>query len=313
LWWGDPQFFRWSDENVIARIALALSEAHSIRAEGRENVIKNLASADLIICPSVFATTAFREAPFDVPIRVAFFGVDPEEFGFVDRDWDGTLKFLHAGVTQFRKGSWLIPEAFISTFDNKDDVQLTISSPRSSPMFTRLKSEYGNQSNIVFYMMREDSMLSLYRRNHIYVSPHLSEGYGLMPVEAMATGMPCILSRCSAPCEYFDKKYGWWIEMSEDYVPVSGCLPDTSGFWRLPSLESLREQMREAYENRLDASAKGEKASEYVHKKLVWELTARQIVSHIEELLNEKNISRDDRLQRGRLVTGPSGKYIAAC
>jgi hypothetical protein len=125
LWWGDPQFFRWSDSQVKAKVALALSEAHSIRSEGRERVLKNLAQTDLIICPSEFATTAFREAPFDVPIRVAFFGVDPDEFCHIERSWNERLRFLHAGVTQYRKGSWMVPEAFEVAFGNQDDVHLS--------------------------------------------------------------------------------------------------------------------------------------------------------------------------------------------
>jgi len=313
LWWGDPQFFRWSGLPVKAKVALALSEAHSIRLEGRENAIKNLAQSDLIICPSEFATTAFRESPFDVPIRVAFFGVDPDEFSYVEREFDDTLKFLHAGVTQFRKGSWLVPEAFVAAFDKNDDVQLTIASPRSSPMFTRLKSEYGGQKNMKFHMSREDVAGSLYREHHIYVSPHLSEGYGLMPVEAMATGMPCIVSRCSAPSEYFSDKYGGWIEMSEDYVPVSECLPGTNGFWRLPDITSLGEQMRIAYEHRAEMSEKGIAASEYTRSELTWRITAEQIITHIKELLDEDDFCRDDRIQRRKRVTGPSGKYITTC
>lgn len=313
LWWGDPQFFRWSDLPVKSRVALVLSEAHSIRTQGRDRAIKNLAQSDMIICPSEFASTAFREAPLDVPIRIAFFGIDPIEFFWVERQWDGVLKFLHAGVTQFRKGSWLVPEAFIAAFEQDDDVQLMMAAPRSSPMYTRLKSEYSKQRNIIFQMNREDSVQSLYHRNHIYVSPHLSEGFGLMPIEAMATGMACIMSRCSAPCEYFDKDYGLWNEMSEDYVPVSGCLPDTNGFWRLPDVKNLAEQMRKAYDNKEEVAQKGKAASEYVHNNLTWEFTAEQIATHIEEVLSEKNICRDDRLQRRRLVTGPSGKYYAAC
>ena len=275
-------------------------------------MIKNLSQTDMIICPSEFAATAFRESPLDMPIRIASFGVDPEEFSFIERSWDDQLRFLHAGVTQFRKGSWLVPEAFIIAFDSDDDVQLMMAAPRGSPMYTRLKSEYGNHSNITFHMAREESSESLYRRNHIYVSPHLSEGFGLMPLEAMATGMPCIIARCSAPREYFDKDYGWWIEMSEDYAPVSDCLPGTSGFWRLPDQQSLAEQMRYAYEHKAEAMQKGEAASEYVRNELTWELTAQQIVKHLEEL-NEEDFSRDDSLQRGEAVAGPSGKYIAAC
>jgi hypothetical protein len=113
--------------------------------------------------------------------------------------------------------------------------------------------------------------------------------------------------------EYFDKDYGWWIEMTEDYVAVADCLPGTNGLWRLPGMNSLAEAMREAYEDKEVAWFKGKRASDYVHENLTWKMTAEQIVTHIEEVLNEENISRDDRLQRGKFVTGPSGKYLISC
>jgi len=46
IWWGDPQFWRWSDLPVRHRVAIALSEARSIRAGGRETVIQNLQESE---------------------------------------------------------------------------------------------------------------------------------------------------------------------------------------------------------------------------------------------------------------------------
>jgi len=312
LWWGDPQFWRWSDMPVKARVSLVLSEARSILAKGRANVIGNLKKSDLVICPSEAATTAFREAPIDVPIRVVFFGVDPVEFPYVKREWSGKLAFLHAGVTQFRKGSWLVPEAFVMAFNPIDNAQLIMAAPRSSPMYTQLANEYGRQPNIEFRSERIETMMSTYASSHIYVSPHLSEGFGLMPLEAMATGMPCLMARCSAPREYFDSDYGWWVEMSEDYAPVTQCLPDTNGFWRLPDVKSLAAGMRQAYMTRQECEKKGDAASHYAHFDMNWKVTARSIVKHIEEVLHEKDFGSDVSVQRGELATGPSGKYIAA-
>lgn len=289
LWWGDPQFWSWSRNKIKLRIALVLSEASSIRAEGRRNVIRNLSRADAIICPSDFAAIAFREAPIDKSIYVSPFGVNEDEFRYIERDWEGCLIFLHGGVTQFRKGSWMVPEAFIDAFRTKDNVKLIIASPVSSPMFTQIKMEYGKHPNIEFVYNRESSASELYSRSHIYVSPHLSEGFGLMPLEAMATGMACIVSRCSAPREYFSAQYGWWIEMSENYVPVKNCLPNTAGFWRLPEVDSLAEVMRAAYESKHNAYQKGLCASEFVNANMTWGHTIRRIKNIIKEVLNEKN------------------------
>ena len=308
VWWGDPQFWQWSALPVKARIAIALTEAHSILALGRNKAIANLNKADLIICPSEAATVGIREAPIDVPVAVVPFGIDETEFSYVEREWlEGDLKFLHAGVTQFRKGSWLVVEAFLKAFDEHDHVQLTIASPKLSPMFTRLEAEYKHHPNIEFSSDLEESSNIWYKAHHIYVSPHLSEGYGLMPIEAMATGMVCLVSRCSAPREYFHKDYGGWIEMSEDYVPVAQCLPETSGFWRLPDIESLVAGMREAYSDRAACKSKGKRASDFVLHNLTWQHTVLGIKERVKEVIDEKSVRYTPSLQRRNVIAIHTG------
>lgn len=291
VWWGDPQFWEWSNLPVKAKIAIALSEAHSILKHGRETVISNLNQANMIICPSEFSTIAFRESPINTPIKVVWFGVDPKEFSYTDRNWDGEFRFLHAGVTQFRKGSWMVPEAFVQSFSELENVKLTIATPKITDMFTRLKHEYGNHPNIEFICEMQDSSMDLYSKHHAYVSPHLSEGFGLMIPEAMATGMPCLVSRCSSPREFFDDKYGWWIEMSEEYAPVFQCLPETNSYWRLPGVESLGECMGNAVDSRGEAKEKGKLGSEYVNKFLTWDICVTKIKKIIKEVVNENNYS----------------------
>ena len=289
LWWGDPQFFRWSRLNVMARVAIALSEARSIRYDGRERFMYNLNKAELILCPSQFAAIGIQESPIETPVVITPFGVNQDEFQYIERDWEGTLTFLHAGVLQFRKGSWLVPEAFIKAFDEDDDVSLKLATFFSpSQMYEQIKREYSGHKNIKFFEKMTDSPVELYEKHHVYVSPHLSEGFGLMIPEAMATGMPCIVSRCSAPREFFDKQYGWWIEMSENYASIDQCLPNTAGFWRVPDVDSLADAMRSAYDNRIEAQVKGACGSEFVLSRLTWTHTARKMVLYMNELLDSK-------------------------
>ena len=313
LWWGDPQFWHWHPGVVKARVALCLSEAHSILRQGREQAIANLQEAELIICPAEAATIAFKEAPIDAPIRVVNFGVDDTHLEYVERDWSGTLNFLHAGATQFRKGSWMVPEAFVAAFGSSDDAKLTILSPKVMPMYTRLKGEYGRHPNIEFIEDFLDSPLQLYQEHHIYVSPHLSEGFGLMPLEAMATGMAGIIARCSAPREYFRKEFGWWIEMSENYAPVEDCLPDTAGFWRLPDMPSLTRAMQLAHRGKELARRKGLAASEFILKNMTWKHTVAGIVRTIEEVLDAKDFGSAERIQRGVSAPARLGEYSGLC
>lgn len=284
MWWCDPEFWEWSDKKVRLRVGVALSEHHSLFASNPKKVINNINKCDILFCPSRFAMRAFLESPINVPIYLMPFGVNPEEFYYVKRDFS-SLRFLHLGVTQFRKGSWLACEGFIKAFNKNDNVSLTIASHRSSNMYEVLRNEYRNNSQIIFSDKKIPSSMGHYKNHDILVSPHLSEGFGLCIPEAMATGMPAIVSRCSAPLEFFSDKYGWWIEMSELYSPVNQCFPGINGLWRLPDVNSLAERMRYAYENREECVAKSKEASQYVLSNLTWTNSVNTAVGIMEKYL----------------------------
>jgi glycosyltransferase involved in cell wall biosynthesis len=153
-----------------------------------------------------------------------------------------------------------------------------------------MRKEYGKHPQVNFVDSFFKTPFEAYQLHHVLVSPHLSEGFGLVPLEAMATGMTCMVSRCSAPREYFNSRFGWWIEMSEDYVPVSDCLPETSGFWRLPSLDSLAAGMRDVYNRRDEGRERGLQASVFALANYSWKSTAAGIVAAITKFLGERSI-----------------------
>ena len=280
LHWADPQFWAWSGKKVKLQAGLVLSEHRSLlRAD---KAMGNLQKAQVLICPCQSAAQAFYEAPLDMPIAIAPFGVDDADLNYYERDWTGKLRFLLIGATQFRKGSWLAVEAFRQAFKYRDDVSLSVASFIESPMFLRLKGDYDKYDNIDFYG-KADNVKEYYHTHNVIMSPHLSEGWGLTIPEAMATGMPGIITRCSAPREYFSTKFGWLAEMSDDYAPVDQCLPGVKGSWRLPSVNSLAQQMLYAADNRRECQTKGQVASEYVRTHLTWKQSAEKIKTILEE------------------------------
>lgn len=286
IWWGDPEFWMWSDKKVRLRVGIALSEHRSLFTNKKQTVIRNINQCDVLFCPSNAAMQAYLEAPIEVPIYLMPFGVNTTAFPFCSRNFEeAPFRFLHLGVTQFRKGSWLACDAFIRAFSRNDDVKLTVASYRNSPMYKELLNEYSNHPQMDFQCRKTVSSLTSYKSHHVLVSPHLSEGFGLCIPEAMATGMPCIVARCSAPREYFSKEYGWWAEMSELYSPVSQCYPGISGLWRIPDVNSLAEQMKYAYKNRADCEEKGKMASDYIFSNMTWERSVAIAVKVIARVL----------------------------
>lgn len=296
FWWGNPAEWAWAGGGV--KVGMALSEARSLQAEGRGHAIANLSECEFLICPSESAAIAFRESPLSRPIEVTHFGVDPDEMRLVDRKFTGKLRFLLAGAAQYRKGTDIGIQAFMEAFRWRHRTELVVWSSVKTPMRERLKEEYGHVKEIAFDDTVYDSAYEAYSKADVLLSPHLSEGFGLQTLEAMATGMPCIISRCSAPREYFTDDCGYWIEMSEDYVPVADCLDDTGGFWRLPSTDSLVDRMRYAYRHRAELKKKGENAAKLVRERYLWKHTAERICRIMEENLGESFIGNNASAQR---------------
>lgn len=281
VWWGDPSQWKWSRKSKY-KIGYALSEAESLRSEERELALKNIAKCDILICPSEYSSRAYYESPLDLPIRIVPLGYNPEQYFFTNRDWNGQLRVLLAGAAQIRKGSDLGIMGFIRAFGKSDRFHLTVWSSVKTPMREELKTEYGRIPNITFDDTNYDNPMEIYSKHHILLHPHLSEGFGIIPIEAMATGMCVLLSRVSSPMEYFSNKVGYWIEMSEDYVPIRHCLNDTNGFWRVPSVDSISERLKDISKHREDAQTKALLATPWA-KKYTWEQTARKLLQAIRE------------------------------
>lgn len=284
LWWGNPSVWQWSRKSKY-KIGYALSESESLQREGREKAIENLKKCDLLICPSEYSTRAYKETPTDLLIKIVPLGYNSEIFSYVDRSWKGSLKVLLAGAAQMRKGTDLGIDGFIRAFGKRKRFQLTVWSPVKTPMLTQLKEEYKSIENIIFDEKQYENPVGVYSRHHVLLHSHLSEGFGLIPLEAMATGMSVLMSRVSSPMDYFNKNVGYWIEMSENYVPVRACLKDTNGFWRMPSIDSIAGNLKFIARHRDEAKAKGRLASEYV-KQYTWENTAKKLIQLIQGEFN---------------------------
>jgi glycosyltransferase involved in cell wall biosynthesis len=106
-------------------------------------------------------------------------------------------------------------EAFREAFGKRTDVHLTIKAwnksnirvyskgPGYSKSIVGLPHSYHNNITTVFDDMTEAQMVNLFHRNDALVYPGWGEGFGLIPLQALATGMPTICTGAWAPYERF--------------------------------------------------------------------------------------------------------------
>ena len=102
-------------------------------------------------------------------------------------------------------------------------------------------AELGLQKRVLFTgFVSEATLAELYRRSAAFVLPSLGEGFGLVYLEAMRAGKPCIAARGSAAEEVVaDGTTGFLVDRE-----AAGALPDALG--RLLAHPELARRMGEA-------------------------------------------------------------------
>jgi glycosyltransferase involved in cell wall biosynthesis len=123
------------------------------------------------------------------------------------------LRFLHIGEPAPRKGGQLVYDAFMAVFgDSGEQATLTIKAHHHNSVRGPEIVTIGTDGNI--YMipenrrssvqvisgeMPEHELVDLVRRHDVLVYPSWGEGFGLIPLQAMVTGMPVICPTAWAP------------------------------------------------------------------------------------------------------------------
>jgi glycosyltransferase involved in cell wall biosynthesis len=108
--------------------------------------------------------------------------------------------FVHVGEPAVRKGGDIVLEAWHRAFKHRKDVQLIMKCVRyptcrikdSKGSIIASPSMYDNVK-VISNVYSQAEMWALYGRSDCMVYPSRGEGFGLIPFEAMASGLPTII------------------------------------------------------------------------------------------------------------------------
>lgn len=208
------------------------------------------------------ATVPVRVIP--VPVRTAGPASGPRRAG--------PVRFLFAfdfnSVGQ-RKNPWGLVEAFQQAFPDDTEARLTIKAingDRHPHDAERLRVAIAGDHRIelVERYLTVAELDELYAQSDCYVSLHRSEGFGLTVIEAMARGLPVIVTDYSGTNEFMTKDAGWVI--GHHLVPVGeGCFPyHPDAKWAQPDLGEAARAMRAVADDPQEARRRGRAARDHV-------------------------------------------------
>lgn len=99
----------------------------------------------------------------------------------------------------------------------RDDFELHIVGDGPDREILECQSKSLNLSDIVVYhgMVTEDRVRALLRQAHVFVLNSPYETFGIAGIEALASGVPVISTRCGGPEEYIDNSNGILIDVGD--------------------------------------------------------------------------------------------------
>lgn len=258
------------------RLIFTMFESDQIPEEWPEY----LKLADEVIVPSTWCQKVFAKS--GIKTTVVPLGYNSDVFTYHDRpvpvENDGIFTFIHYDSFNVRKGFMEIVEAFSQEFDPKEPVRLVLKTIRDSSPIPILKSEYPN-IEVVRGSLSEVDLWKLLCRANCMVYPSRGEGFGITPLEAMATGLPAIIPNAHGMSEYFDPEYMLEVKVGHTEPGLYNRFKGQNvGDMTVVDVEDLRRQMRYAYSNQRQMKILGRNASEYV-KKFTYKKTAERMAA----------------------------------
>jgi glycosyltransferase involved in cell wall biosynthesis len=165
-------------------------------------------------------------------------GVDHKFWYPMDTKNDGVFRFQGGGSLWHRKGLDVLVKAFNAL--NLPDAELHI---KAAPHAQDVPSQ--NLGDKVFLnrtWMSPIEQREWYNKADCFVAPARGEGFGLMPLQAIASGIPTIVSDSTGQAQFAHLAFG--------VVPCGKSKAETTGLWDEPNQKILEELMMEAYQNR---------------------------------------------------------------
>ena len=215
---------------------------------------------------------------FHPDVRVVPLGVDPETWGFRPRrPVDNDFNFLTQGFGP-RKGVKNVVKAFEAAFPGGRP----LGEGPEPHLYCRSRDEVGGPNvHLISSGISEAEEVSLYAQMHTFVSGSRGEGWGLMPSQAIAQGLPTILGDHSGHAEFAHLG----IAIPWHHISAAGAtFWGDGGEWWEPDFDTMVDAMRWCYEHPETAFEDAQRGSAAFLDTFTWDNTAQELIFNLPEL-----------------------------
>jgi len=225
---------------------------------------------DYIIVPAQFSEDVFKKCGVITPIvQIPLFAT---HFEIYEPPTD-VFTFTHqnALVDGSQKGWDLVIRAFMQLFKDREDVRLILKARNHDWAHSRYYEDWiAREKNIELLQgdwIYQDIHSRFYARTNCFVYPSRGEGWGLPPLEAMAHGIPTILTKAHSHTEF--SEYGIEIGTTGESFSyyIDRVFEAGIGHWAEPNFDELLEAMQMVVDDYIKQKARAVKNAAIIEKK----------------------------------------------
>jgi len=222
-------------------------------------------SCDEIWVPTPLQVDVFHECGVTVPIHVMPLGIDTQRYNttFLPMVYHGDHKFRFFALAwwQERKRWDLLIKAFAQEFEGEPEVGLIMKIMTNTGEGASVETIHSwighsmdDQIAVIEGALPWWELVMMMRSCHAFCLPTGGEGWGCPPVQALACGLPTIVTDCMGPGEVLRDDKGepfpgvCFIPCEKELTTVKHEYY-TGGNWWVPDVSDIRVAMRQVYEN----------------------------------------------------------------
>lgn len=257
---GHPEYYYFIGENSY-KIGYTAWESTELKKDWD----KHLKKIDELWVPNKFCKEVFSNH-FNGPIYVFPHGVD-STFSIKKREDDGKIKFLHVGFPSLRKNAHDVIESFLDVYRGREDVTLTIKAYENCDVPGLDEPNI----NVIAKTTSYAELVEIMHEHDVLLYPSWGEGFGLIPLQALATGMPVVVTNGWCDYDYFAPDL---IVRSELRLnPWQNVHP---GKMFKPDMEHFKELMKYCEENIEMLRERHFHTARDVHEEWSWERVVKE-------------------------------------
>jgi glycosyltransferase involved in cell wall biosynthesis len=196
------------------------------------------------------------------------------------------IKFLHVGEPAPRKAGQMVVDVFSQLYGNNPKYSLTIKAYHSNT--TRVYNNYIDKEiiglphklfsniNLITDELTDIELVKLYHDHDVLVYPSYGEGFGFIPLQALATGMPTI---CTSGWAHYENFLGP-LKLNSQLIDSPWPFPHEGKVFE-PNRQHLVELMRDVVINFKAYSGYYYAQSTKIHETYNWLELTKNSFDHI--------------------------------